>query len=237
MHLPCNQQPDIHHDRADMDFLLLFSHISRIKRKINKLLFHQRMIYIVHGRKVYLTFHMFLNLESWLILKNKDFSLKKFWVMTYYLHTKHLLFIKARGLYEWVSDYRLNAKWAIFHLYNGGNKLHLMGRVWCTLCTRPICLGESLAHCNNNLQVDILIHANTNILILIHPVFAISPRCCVLSGEAANNNSNAICLYRRIWLVTILRKVLNLQVITKSSSWKDPPSWKCEILHNNNTQK
>ena len=44
-------------------------------------------------------------------------------------------------------------------------------------------------------------------------------------------NYNAICLYRRIWLVTILCKIPNLQVVTKGFSWKDPPSWKCEILH------
>ena len=44
-------------------------------------------------------------------------------------------------------------------------------------------------------------------------------------------NSNAICLYRQIWLVTILRKILNLKVATKGFSWKDPPSLKREILH------
>jgi hypothetical protein len=44
-------------------------------------------------------------------------------------------------------------------------------------------------------------------------------------------NSNAICLYRRIWLVTILCKFLNLEAVTKGLSWKDPPSWKREIIH------
>ena len=43
--------------------------------------------------------------------------------------------------------------------------------------------------------------------------------------------SNAICLYRRIWLVTIIRTIFNLKVVTKGFSWKDPPSWKREILH------
>jgi hypothetical protein len=33
-----------------------------------------------------------------------------------------------------------------------------------------------------------------------------------------------------IWLVTILCKILNLKVVTKGFSWKDPPSWKREIL-------
>ena len=28
-------------------------------------------------------------------------------------------------------------------------------------------------------------------------------------------------------MVTILRKILNLPVVTKGFSWKDPPSWKC----------
>jgi hypothetical protein len=36
---------------------------------------------------------------------------------------------------------------------------------------------------------------------------------------------NAICLYRRLWLVTILRKILNLPVANKGFSWKDPLSW------------
>jgi hypothetical protein len=40
------------------------------------------------------------------------------------------------------------------------------------------------------------------------------------------NDSNAICFNRRIWLVSILSKILNLQVGAKVFSWKDPPSWK-----------
>ena len=43
--------------------------------------------------------------------------------------------------------------------------------------------------------------------------------------------SNAICLYRWIWLVIILYKILNLKVVTKGFSWKDLLSWKHEILH------
>ena len=31
----------------------------------------------------------------------------------------------------------------------------------------------------------------------------------------------SIWLYRRIWLVAILRKILNLKVVTKGFSWKD----------------
>ena len=36
---------------------------------------------------------------------------------------------------------------------------------------------------------------------------------------------NAICLYCRIWLVTILCKILNLKIVTMGFSWKDPSSW------------
>ena len=43
-----------------------------------------------------------------------------------------------------------------------------------------------------------------------------------------NRYSNTICLYCRIWLVTILHKIINLPVVTKWFSWKDPPSWKRE---------
>ena len=35
---------------------------------------------------------------------------------------------------EWVIV--VNAKWAIFQIYNGENKIHSM-RWWCLLCTRP----------------------------------------------------------------------------------------------------
>jgi hypothetical protein len=40
-----------------------------------------------------------------------------------------------------VSD--CNSKWAICQLYNGENKLHLMRRWWCLLCTIPTCLLAS----------------------------------------------------------------------------------------------
>jgi hypothetical protein len=47
--------------------------------------------------------------------------------------------------------------------------------------------------------------------------------------------SNAICLYRRISMVTILRKILNLPVVTKGFSWKDSSSRKNIKLINLNT--
>ena len=49
--------------------------------------------------------------------------------------------------------------------------------------------------------------------------------------KPAISYSNAICLYRHIRLVTILDKILILPVVTKGFSWKDLPSWKCEIPH------
>ena len=35
------------------------------------------------------------------------------------------------------ESYMIYAKWAIFQLYYGKNKLFLMGWWWCPLCTRP----------------------------------------------------------------------------------------------------
>ena len=46
-----------------------------------------------------------------------------------------------------------------------------------------------------------------------------------------NKFYHAICSSRRIRLVTIVRKILDLQVVTKESSWEDPPSLKREIVH------
>jgi len=42
-----------------------------------------------------------------------------------------------------------------------------------------------------------------------------------------------VCIVRFDWVlhVYILHEILNLQVVTKESRWKDLPSWKCEILH------
>ena len=51
------------------------------------------------------------------------------------------------------------------------------------LCTRQTCL----AHWNNSQQIDMLPpHLGHIILISSQPVFALSPQCCVLSGEATN---------------------------------------------------
>jgi hypothetical protein len=58
-----------------------------------------------------------------------------------------------------------------------------------------------------------------------------------LQHRRQNYDSNAILLYRRIWLVAILRKILNLKVVTKAFNWKDPPSWKSTCHIYNNAQK
>jgi hypothetical protein len=53
-----------------------------------------------------------------------------------------------------VSGCCLTPKWAIFHLYHGENKLHLMRRWRCLLHTKPTRLVGPLAHCNNSPRVD-----------------------------------------------------------------------------------
>jgi hypothetical protein len=45
-----------------------------------------------------------------------------------------------------------------------------------------------LAHWNNSTQIDIVALLWHIILIPSQPVFALSPQCCVLSGEATNTN-------------------------------------------------
>ena len=43
-------------------------------------------------------------------------------------------------------------------------------------------------------------------------------------SDSKQEYSNAICLYRRISMVPILLKILNLPVVAKGFNWKDPPS-------------
>ena len=40
-----------------------------------------------------------------------------------------------------------------------------------------------LAHWNNSLLVDILLHSDIITLIPMQPIFALIPLCCILSGE------------------------------------------------------
>jgi hypothetical protein len=63
-----------------------------------------------------------------------------------------------------------------------------------------------------------------------HHVFQRDDHQILYIETEMNTHYNPICLYRRIWLVTILSKILNLQVVTKGFSWKNPPSWMREIL-------
>ena len=63
------------------------------------------------------------------------------------------------------------AKWAMFQLYLGENKIHSMKGWWCLLCTRP-------AHWNNSPWVDMSLHldtlfwfrANKSLLLLLNVV-------------------------------------------------------------------
>ena len=49
------------------------------------------------------------------------------------------------------------------------------------------------------------LHSDTIILIPSHPVFALTPLCCVLSGEATNNNLKVFGLTRPGLKPTIYR--------------------------------
>ena len=53
-----------------------------------------------------------------------------------------------------------------------------------------------LAHASNSLQEDIQLYGLPRhiILTLGWPVFALAPKCCMLSGEAANTNFNVFAL-------------------------------------------
>jgi hypothetical protein len=52
----------------------------------------------------------------------------------------------------------------------------------------------------------------------------------IMKQTIGNFEFNTICLYGRIRLVTILRTILNLPVVTKGFSWKDSQS-KRKIMH------
>ena len=85
----------------------------------------------------------------------------------------------------------LNAKWAIFQLYHGMNKLHfdqmMMSAFYKTNTPSWILIVQ--AHWNNSPGKDMLPHSWHIILIPSQPVFALSPSCCVLRGEATNTDS------------------------------------------------
>ena len=67
--------------------------------------------------------------------------------------------------------------------------------------------------------------------------FWLKDRLLFLNRQLSENlDSNAICLYRRIWF-GILRKIRNLPVVTKCFSWKDPPSLNVKSSIDKYTQK
>jgi hypothetical protein len=102
--------------------------------------------------------------------------------------------IYLRLVSEWLL---FNANWATFQLYHGEKKLHSMKWWWCPLGSRPTrWIFIVLAHWNNSLRVDMSIHSRHIIPILSQPVFALTPECCVLSGEATNTNSIVFGLTR-----------------------------------------
>ena len=47
---------------------------------------------------------------------------------------------------------------------------------------------DFIAHWNNSLRLDMLLHSDTLFWFSSQPVFALSPSCCVLSREATNTN-------------------------------------------------
>jgi hypothetical protein len=57
---------------------------------------------------------------------------------------------------------------------------------WCPLCSSLLFM--MLSHWNKSLWIDMSPHSGHIILIPSQPVFALSPSCYVLSGEATNTN-------------------------------------------------
>ena len=67
--------------------------------------------------------------------------------------------------------------------------------------------------------------------------FWLKDRLLFLNRQLSENlDSNAICLYRRIWF-GILHKIRNLPVVTKCFSWKEPPSLNVKSSIDKYTQK
>jgi hypothetical protein len=94
---------------------------------------------------------------------------------------------------------------------------------WGPLCSRPTWWVHSLAHWNKSQRVDMSLEHI--ILIPSQPVFALSPSCCVLSGEATNTT-----LFSR-WFDPIGTRTYSLKT-DLFSPWY---SWKiAELALNNN---
>jgi hypothetical protein len=86
----------------------------------------------------------------------------------------------------WFWFWYLTPLSAIFQLYHGENKLILMRWWWGPLCTRQTHLVGFLSSSSLKQQPTGRHFAPLGYIILIpsQPVFALSPKCCVLSVEA-----------------------------------------------------
>ena len=93
------------------------------------------------------------------------------------------IYFDVISLREWV----IVANSAIFQLYHGENKLisNEMMMMTALYYNTLSWIFIVLAHWNNSPRIDIFPHSET---LSCPPVFALSPYCCVLSGETANTN-------------------------------------------------
>jgi hypothetical protein len=90
---------------------------------------------------------------------------------------------------EWVSKWLLfDAKWAIFQLHHGQNKLHSMRWYWYTLCIETNTLSWIFVVLAQSQQSAGRHDAPLGHIILItsQPDLAFSTQWCVFSGEATN---------------------------------------------------
>jgi hypothetical protein len=92
---------------------------------------------------------------------------------------------------EWVSDCRLTPKWAILQPYHGENMLNFDEMIMMSALHYTNMLSWIfivLTHWNNSLWIEMSLHSDKLSWFWDKPVFALSPKCFVLSGEATNTN-------------------------------------------------
>ena len=97
------------------------------------------------------------------------------------------LCIKCR-VGEWLL---FNAKWAILQLYHSKNKLHIDEMMSVLLLDQVTYswIFIVLVHWNNSLQADMLLHSLWHIILSLSQwVFALTPYCYMLNGEATKTN-------------------------------------------------
>ena len=104
-----------------------------------------------------------------------------------YIGTKYELHRLCYTLWEWVSELLFSAKLAIFELYYGENKAHFAKLMMMSPLSGLVGFysASSLKQRPSIGHVAPLGHI---VLIHIYPIFAISPYCCMLIGEATNTN-------------------------------------------------